>query len=81
MRILHVSDFHFNKRWFDWLATQAPECDLICHTGDFLDLRSRGGPCLPPYPVEEVLRVEPHHRPSPACSTCLSFAQRRTLFP
>jgi predicted phosphodiesterase len=41
MRILHVSDFHYRKPWFDWLATQAPECDLICHTGDFLDLFSK----------------------------------------
>jgi predicted phosphodiesterase len=41
MRILHVTDFHFNKRWFDWLATKAPECDLVCHTGDFLDLFSK----------------------------------------
>jgi predicted phosphodiesterase len=38
MRILHVTDFHFNKRWFDWLAAEAPDCDLICHTGDFLDV-------------------------------------------
>jgi predicted phosphodiesterase len=38
MRILHVSDFHYRKPWFAWLATQAPDCDLICHTGDFLDL-------------------------------------------
>jgi predicted phosphodiesterase len=41
MRILHVTDFHFNKSWFAWLAAEAPACDLICYTGDFLDLFSR----------------------------------------
>lgn len=37
MRILHVTDFHYRKPWFDWLATEAPPCDLICFTGDLLD--------------------------------------------
>ena len=40
MRILHLTDFHFNEGWFAWLATQAPSCDLICYTGDFLDIFS-----------------------------------------
>ncbi|MDX2186707.1 MAG: metallophosphoesterase [Opitutaceae bacterium] len=40
MRILHVSDFHFQKRWFDWLLEEAPRADLVCFTGDFLDMGS-----------------------------------------
>lgn len=38
MRILHCSDFHGNKAWFDWLAESAADFDLACLTGDHLDL-------------------------------------------
>jgi len=38
MRLLHVSDFHFNKRWFAWLSEQAHRFDACCLTGDVLDL-------------------------------------------
>lgn len=38
MTILHVSDFHFNKRWFDWLLHRAPAHDLVVMSGDMLDL-------------------------------------------
>lgn len=38
MTILHVSDFHFNTRWFDWLLQQAPPHDLLVMSGDMLDL-------------------------------------------
>lgn len=38
MTILHVTDFHFNKRWFDWLLHRAPPNDLIVMSGDMLDL-------------------------------------------
>jgi Icc-related predicted phosphoesterase len=38
MTILHVSDFHFNKRWFDWLVRRAPPHDLVVISGDLLDL-------------------------------------------
>lgn len=40
MTILHVSDFHFNKRWFDWLLHRAPAHDLTVMSGDLLDLAS-----------------------------------------
>lgn len=40
MTILHVTDFHFNKRWFDWLLHRAPTHDLTVFSGDFLDLAS-----------------------------------------
>ena len=38
MRILHVTDFHFNKTWFAWLSAQAPSFDACCLTGDFHDM-------------------------------------------
>lgn len=38
MTILHVTDFHFNKRWFDWLLHRAPVHDLVVMSGDMLDL-------------------------------------------
>ncbi|MFZ5496516.1 MAG: metallophosphoesterase family protein [Verrucomicrobiota bacterium] len=38
MRILHVTDFHFRRPWFEWLARRAPEFDLCCFTGDWLDM-------------------------------------------
>lgn len=38
MNILHVTDFHFNKHWFDWLLHRAPAHDLVVMSGDMLDL-------------------------------------------
>ena len=38
MTILHVTDFHFNKRWFDWLLHHAPSHDLVVMSGDLLNL-------------------------------------------
>lgn len=38
MIILLVTDFHFNKRWFDWLLHRAPSHDLAVMSGDMLDL-------------------------------------------
>lgn len=38
MTILHVSDFHFNQRWFDWVLHRAPPHDLLVMSGDLLDL-------------------------------------------
>jgi Icc-related predicted phosphoesterase len=40
MTILHVTDFHFNKSWFDWLLHRAPPHDLTVMSGDLLDLAS-----------------------------------------
>jgi predicted phosphodiesterase len=37
MTILHVTDFHFNLRWFDWLRRHAPPHDLTVMSGDLLD--------------------------------------------
>lgn len=38
MTILHVTDFHFNQRWFEWLLHRAPTHDLVVMSGDLLDL-------------------------------------------
>jgi Icc-related predicted phosphoesterase len=38
MTILHVTDFHFNQRWFHWLLHRAPAHDLVVMSGDMLDL-------------------------------------------
>jgi len=38
MKLLHVTDFHGNRRWFQWVAGHAEEYDLIAFTGDFLDI-------------------------------------------
>ena len=39
MRILHVTDLHSYAPWFRWVAAQAPSYDLVCLTGDMLNLR------------------------------------------
>lgn len=40
MTILHVTDFHFNKHWFDWLLHRAPAHDVTVMSGDLLDLEN-----------------------------------------
>ena len=40
MKILHVSDLHYNITHFDWVASQQGNFDIICITGDFLDEKS-----------------------------------------
>ena len=41
MRLLHVTDFHGNRRWFDWVVDHATDFDAIAYTGDFLDMFGR----------------------------------------
>ena len=38
MKILHVSDLHSQMTWFDWLIAESPHYDLVCLTGDILNL-------------------------------------------
>ena len=40
MKILHISDLHYNISHFDWVASQQDDFDVICMTGDFLDEQS-----------------------------------------
>jgi len=37
MTILHLSDLHFNRRWFNWLRHNAPTHDLLVLAGDLLN--------------------------------------------
>lgn len=37
-KLLHVTDLHFNRRWFNWVAGHAEDNDVIAYTGDFLDI-------------------------------------------
>lgn len=36
MRLLHVTDLHFNRRQFDWLYRQRGNADATCISGDLL---------------------------------------------
>ncbi|MEA2016822.1 MAG: metallophosphoesterase family protein [Campylobacterota bacterium] len=38
MKILHTTDLHFNKKWFEWIVNEQNNYDAICITGDFLDV-------------------------------------------
>ncbi|NBK99233.1 MAG: metallophosphoesterase [Erysipelotrichia bacterium] len=37
MKILHCSDLHFYKPWYEWISQQQDAFDVLCLTGDFLD--------------------------------------------
>ncbi|WP_223292918.1 MULTISPECIES: metallophosphoesterase family protein [Shewanella] len=37
MKLLHVSDLHFNRAQFEWVREQARHYDLLCISGDLLD--------------------------------------------
>ena len=37
MKILHTTDLHFNKHWFEWITNQQKDYDIFCITGDFLE--------------------------------------------
>ena len=39
MKVLHTTDLHFNKKWFEWIANQQENYDVFCITGDFLEDR------------------------------------------
>jgi hypothetical protein len=36
--ILHVTDFHFRKKWYEWLARRAADYEAVCFSGDMLDM-------------------------------------------
>lgn len=40
MKILHCTDFHFEKSWFEWLIQRAPDFDAVVLSGDLLDMFS-----------------------------------------
>lgn len=43
MKILHLSDLHLNAGWLAWASSQAKSYDLVCVSGDLLDMFSRKG--------------------------------------
>jgi len=36
LRILHISDLHNHKPYYDWILTQTNNYDALCITGDFI---------------------------------------------
>jgi len=44
MKILHLSDLHLNRKWLAWARQQAAHHDLVCVSGDLLDMFSRQAP-------------------------------------
>ncbi len=36
LKILHTTDLHFNKNWFNWIAKQQENFDVFSISGDFL---------------------------------------------
>lgn len=39
MKLLHVTDIHFNLEHMSWIRAQAGNADVVCITGDFIDSR------------------------------------------
>jgi len=37
LKILHTTDLHFNKKWFEWIEQQQTSFDIFCISGDFLE--------------------------------------------
>lgn len=37
MKLLHTTDLHFNKKWFEWIKQQQDNFDFFCISGDFLE--------------------------------------------
>jgi len=56
MRILHCSDFHGHIPWFHWLREVARQYDLVCLTGDLIDLFSKASPDEQLTRISETLR-------------------------
>ena len=40
MRLLLVSDLHYTLKQLDWVASSAPDYDLVVIAGDLLDISS-----------------------------------------
>lgn len=52
MKILHVSDLHGRLPWLRWLVRESAKYDLVCVTGDILDLG--GIHCVPETQIQSV---------------------------
>ena len=66
MTILHVSDLHFDKRWFHWLSVFAPRHDVLVIAGDLLD---HAHPAAPAKQADWIGGwIRGHHKPLCICS-------------
>jgi predicted phosphodiesterase len=36
-RILHVTDLHYRRHWFDWVSRESRKYDFVVISGDFID--------------------------------------------
>lgn len=39
MKLLHVTDIHFNTAHMDWILSESVSADVVCITGDFINSR------------------------------------------
>ena len=53
MKILHVSDLHARPAWYQWLVEESSRYDLVCLTGDILNLGDVNG--VPDEQIHTVL--------------------------
>jgi predicted phosphodiesterase len=37
MKILHLTDLHYRRRWFDWALTEVRNVDVVVVSGDLID--------------------------------------------
>jgi len=37
LKLLHTTDLHFNKKWFEWIAMEKENFDIFCISGDLLE--------------------------------------------
>jgi len=54
MKLLHCSDLHGRREWYTWLGVESVKCDLVCISGDLLDLGCADRP-----PAAQAAVVEP----------------------
>ena len=45
-KIIHATDFYFNKSWFKFIKDIKPNFDVICITGNFIDVFGESGIAL-----------------------------------
>jgi len=55
MKILHISDLHSRPAWFQFTVEESPKYDLVCLTGDILNLGD-----VNPNAEEQVAAVMPY---------------------
>lgn len=46
MKILHITDIHYDRNILEWIITQEDSYDVLCMTGDFLDTSIHAAPSI-----------------------------------